>query len=117
MSRKDQESAELLQGTLDLLVLKSVSLGKMHGYGILLRIGQISGGALAIEQGALYPALYRLERQGLLETEWGTSDNNRRARFYFLTSRGRVRLKDEERSWTRLVDAIGTALKARPSEV
>lgn len=117
MSKKDKESAELLQGTLDLLVLKAVSLGKMHGYGILLRIGQISGGALAIEQGALYPALYRLERQGLLETEWGTSENNRRARYYLLTSRGRVRLKDEERSWIRLVDAIGTALKARPSEV
>jgi transcriptional regulator len=117
MDRKEGRSAELLQGTLDLLVLKAVSLGKMHGYGILLRIGQISGGALAIEQGALYPALYRLERQGLLETEWGTSENNRRARFYLLTSHGRVRLKDEQRSWTRLVDAIGTALKARPSEV
>lgn len=106
-----------MQGTLDLLVLKAVSLGKMHGYGILLRIEQISGGSLEIEQGALYPALYRLERQGLLQTEWGTSDNNRKAKFYSLTGRGRVRLKDEERSWTRLVEAIGAALKARPNEV
>jgi transcriptional regulator len=115
--RKEKKSAELLQGTLDLLVLKAVSLGKMHGYGILLRIEQISGDSLAIEQGALYPALYRLERQGLLETEWGTSENNRKAKYYILTSQGRVRLKDEERSWSRLVAAIGTALKARPSEV
>jgi len=115
--RKEAKSAELLQGTLDLLVLKAASLGKMHGYGILLRIGQISGGSLAIEQGALYPALYRLERQGLLEAEWGTSENNRRAKYYILTSRGRAQLKDEERSWTRLVEAIGTALKARPSEI
>lgn len=117
MSRKEKESAELLQGTLDLLVLKAVSLGGMHGYGILLRIEQISGGALSIEQGALYPALYRLERQGLLDTEWGTSENNRRARFYSLTASGRARLKDEERSWTRLVEAVSTVLKARPSEV
>jgi PadR family transcriptional regulator, regulatory protein PadR len=115
--RKDKKSAELLQGTLDLLVLKAVSLGKMHGYGILLRIEQISEGSLAIEQGALYPALYRLERQGLLDTEWGTSENNRRAKYYMLTSRGRVQLKDEERSWSRLVEAIATALKARPREV
>jgi PadR family transcriptional regulator, regulatory protein PadR len=114
--RKENKSAELLQGTLDLLVLKAVSLGKMHGYGILLRIGQISGGSLAIEQGALYPALYRLERQDLLQTEWGTSENNRRAKYYILTSRGRAQLKEEERSWTRLVEAIGTALKTRPSE-
>lgn len=116
MSRKENESAELLQGTLDLLVLKAASLGKMHGYGLLLRIGQISGGALAIEQGALYPALYRLERQGLLETEWGTSENNRRAKYYSLTRRGHSQLKDEERSWTRLVAAISTALKAQPGE-
>lgn len=88
MNRKGKGAAELLQGTLDLLVLKAVSLAKMHGYGILLRIGQISGGALVVEQGALYPALYRLERQALLETEWGTSENNRKARYYSLTNRG-----------------------------
>ena len=117
MYRKEKEAATLLQGTLDLLVLKAVSLGKMHGYGILLRIEQISGGSLAIEQGALYPALYRLERQGLLATEWGTSENNRRAKYYALTNQGRMQLKEEERGWSRLVDAIGMALKARPSEV
>lgn len=116
MSRKEKKSAELLQGTLDLLVLKAVSLGKMHGYGILLRIQQISGQSLEIEQGALYPALYRLERQGLLETEWGTSENNRKAKYYGLTSGGRVQLKQEERSWNRLVEAMATALKARPAE-
>ena len=117
MSRKENKTAELLQGTLDLLVLKAVSLGKMHGYGVLLRIEQISGGSLMVEQGALYPALYRLERQGMLHTEWGISDNNRKAKYYILTAQGRAQLKDEERSWSRLVEAIGTALKARPSEV
>src|SRR5689334_25351853 len=108
--------AELLPGTLDLLILKAVSLGPLHGYGVLLRIGQISGGALDIEQGALYPALYRLERQGLLDTEWGTSDNNRRAKFYSLTTAGRKRLKAETEGWERLVLAMKTALKARPEE-
>lgn len=116
MSRKDQEQAELLQGTLDLLVLKAVSLGKLHGYGVLLRIGQISGGALSIEQGALYPALYRLERQGLLKTEWGVSENNRRAKYYSLTASGHARLDKEVQSWNRLTVAIGTALRARPAE-
>jgi PadR family transcriptional regulator, regulatory protein PadR len=117
MLRKPTEPAELLQGTLDLLVLKAVSLGKLHGYGILLRIGQISGGSLSIEQGALYPALYRLERQDLLATEWGLSDNNRRAKYYSLTAAGRKRLEQEQESWSRLVSAIGMALKASSSEV
>lgn len=117
MIRKPQQAAELLQGTLDLLVLKAVSLGKLHGYGILLRIGQISGGSLSIEQGALYPALYRLERQDLLATEWGVSDNNRRAKYYALTVAGRKRLEQEAESWNLLVSAIGMALKASPSEV
>jgi PadR family transcriptional regulator PadR len=103
-------SAELLPGTLDLLILKAVSLGPQHGYGVLLRIEQISGGALDIEQGALYPALYRLERQGLLDTEWGTSENNRRAKFYTLTPTGRKRLKSESEGWERLVAAISAAL-------
>lgn len=116
MLRKDDQQAELLQGTLDLLVLKAVSLGKLHGYGVLLRIEQISGGALLIEQGALYPALYRLERQGLLHTEWGVSENNRRAKYYTLTPAGRVRLQKELQSWDRLVSAITTALQAKPSE-
>ena len=109
--------ASLLPGTLDLLILKAASLGPLHGYGILLRIGQISGGALAIEQGALYPALFRLERQGLLATEWGVSENNRRAKFYTLTAAGRKRLREETAGWERLVNAMGAALKARPEEV
>ena len=109
--------AELLPGTLDLLILKAVSLGPLHGYGVLLRIGQISGGALSIEQGALYPALYRLERQNLLETEWGVSDNNRRAKFYRLTAAGRKRMRHETEGWNRLVSAMGAALSASPEEV
>lgn len=108
--------AELLPGTLDLLILKAVSLGPQHGYGILLRIGQISGNALSIEQGALYPALYRLESQELLDTEWGTSENNRRAKFYRLTPAGAKRLKEETRSWNRSVSAVATVLAARPQE-
>ena len=105
--------ADLLPGTLDLLILKAVSLGAQHGYGVLLRIEQIAGGALAIEQGALYPALYRLEHQGLLDTEWGTSDNNRKAKFYSLTAAGRKRLKAETERWNRTVLAVNTALRAQ----
>lgn len=108
--------AELLPGTLDLLVLKAVSLGQLHGYGVLLRIEQITGGALQVQQGALYPALYRLEHQGMLETEWGVSENNRRAKYYRLTRAGRRRLRDEVSSWTRLSDAITLALGATPQE-
>src|SRR5215467_9519156 len=93
--------ADLIPGTLDLLILKAVSLGSEHGYGILLRIEQITGDALTIEQGALYPALYRLEHQGLLDTEWGISENNRKAKFYTLTAAGRKRLKEETASWSR----------------
>ena len=111
------DQAELLPGTLDLLILKAVSLGELHGYGVLLRIGQISGGALTIEQGALYPALYRLEVQGLLESEWGISENNRRAKYYRLTPAGRKRLREETASWNRLVSAITAALGAKPQEV
>jgi PadR family transcriptional regulator len=107
------EEAELLPGTLDLLILKSVSLGSHHGYGILLRIQQITGGALTIEQGALYPALARLEHQGVLESEWGTSDNNRKAKYYNLTSAGRKRLKDETERWNRNAAAMMVALKAQ----
>src|ERR1051325_8336706 len=107
------EEADLLPGTLDLLILKSVSLGPEHGYGILLRIEQITGGALAIEQGALYPALYRLEHQGLLDTEWGVSDNNRKAKFYTLTVAGRKRLRSETDRWQRIALAINTALRAQ----
>ncbi|HEY7055013.1 MAG TPA: PadR family transcriptional regulator [Vicinamibacterales bacterium] len=106
-------NAELLPGTLDLLILKAVSLGSHHGYGVLLRIEQLTGGALAIEQGALYPALYRLEHQGLLASEWGTSDNNRKARFYSLTPAGRKRLKSEIDRWNRTARAMNTALRAQ----
>jgi PadR family transcriptional regulator, regulatory protein PadR len=111
------EQADLLPGTLDLLILKAVSLGPLHGYAVLLRIEQISGGALLIEQGALYPALFRLVRQGLLKPEWGTSENNRRAKFYELTGRGRKRLREETKGWNRTVAAVTTALAARPQEV
>src|SRR5213593_1175543 len=110
------DQAQLLPGTLDLLILKAVSLGPQHGYGVLLRIQQISGGALSIEQGALYPALHRLEHQGLLESEWDTSENNRRAKYYKLTAAGRRRLREETESWNRLAAAIATALRARPQE-
>lgn len=111
------DPAELVPGTLDLLILKAVSLGALHGYGVLLRIGQISGGALAIEQGALYPALYRLEVQGLLDAEWGLSENNRRAKFYRLTAAGRKRLRVGTQSWNRSASAIATALRATNQEV
>lgn len=110
-------SADLLPGTLDLLILKAVSLGDVHGYGVLLRIEQLSGGALEIQQGALYPALYRLEHQGLIESEWGRSDNNRRAKFYRLTKAGRRRLGQEAASWTRLADAMTMVLGATPQEI
>lgn len=105
-------NAELLPGTLDLLILKTVSLGAQHGYGILLRIEQITGQALKIEQGALYPALYRLETRGDLDAEWGISDNNRRAKFYTLTAVGRRRLKEETGGWNRFASAMAAALNA-----
>ena len=111
------ERSAVLPGTLDLLILKTVSLGLQHGYGILLRIEQITGQALSIEQGALYPALYRLEHQGLIESEWGISDNNRRAKFYRLTPEGRKRLKLETAGWERMVVAMTSALRARAEEV
>lgn len=108
------ETAALLPGTLDLLILKAVSLGPLHGYGILLRIGQISGQTLLIEQGALYPALFRLVRQGLLSAEWDKSDNNRRAKYYELTRQGRKRLQEETEWWNRLTAAVAMVLAAQP---
>ena len=110
------DQAQLLPGTLDLLILRAVSLGALHGYGILLRIQQISGGALLIEQGALYPGLFRLVRQGLLKPSWGTSENNRRAKFYEMTVAGRKRLREETDTWNRLATAIASALGAQPEE-
>ena len=109
--------AELLPGTLDVLILKAVSLGKLHGYGVLLRIQQISGGALLVQQGALYQALGRLEHQGLIEAEWGESDNGRRAKYYTITTAGRRRLRDETAGWNRLAVAIATALKTSADEI
>jgi PadR family transcriptional regulator PadR len=108
---------DLIPGTLDLLILKAVSLGPLHGYGVLLRIQEISKGGFQIEQGALYPALYRLERQGLLDTEWGTSENNRRAKYYSLTASGKKRLREEEAGWRDVVTAMSAALSARREEI
>jgi transcriptional regulator len=107
----------LLPGTLDLLVLKAVSLGAEHGYGVLLRIQRASRGALAVEQGALYPALFRLESQGMLQAEWGTSENNRKAKFYTLTRSGRTRLSRELNDWNRLVDVMAKVLGATRAQV
>jgi PadR family transcriptional regulator PadR len=111
------EQAQLLPGTLDLLILRAVSLGPLHGYGILLRIAQISANALLVEQGALYPGLFRLVRQGLLKTNWGTSENNRKAKFYELTDEGRKRLHEETESWNRLAAAMAAALAAQPEGI
>lgn len=110
-------TTELLQGTLDLLILKAISLRSEHGYGILLRIQQISRETLQIQQGSLYPALYRLEHQGLIASEWGESDNRRKAKFYRLTTAGRRRLQEETAYWKRLADAIGLVLAAAPEDV
>jgi PadR family transcriptional regulator PadR len=112
-----KKAADLLPGTLDMLILKAVSLKPLHGYGVLLRIRQISGNALDIPQGSLYPALYRLEHEGFLSAEWGQSENNRRAKYYHLTAAGRRRLRQETAGWNRLVSAIAAALKTTPEEV
>jgi PadR family transcriptional regulator, regulatory protein PadR len=101
---------DLLQGTLDLLILKAVSLGPLHGYGVLLRIQQISGQTLVIQQGSLYPALYRLEHQGAITSDWGESENNRKAKFYRLTAAGRTQLEAETKKWQRMADLMGTIL-------
>ena len=111
------KTADLLPGTLDMLILKAVSLKPLHGYGVLLRIQQISGDALEIPQGSLYPALYRLEHQELIVAEWGVSENNRRAKYYKLTVAGRRRLLEETAGWNRLAAAMATALNTTPEEV
>ncbi len=111
------KTADLLPGTLDLLILKAVSLRPLHGYGVLLRIQQISGNALQIPQGSLYPALYRLEHQGLITAEWGESENRRRAKYYTVTTAGRRRFREEAQGWKRLAAAIGAALDTTPDEV
>ena len=111
------KTAELLPGTLDMLILKAVSLKALHGYGVLLRIRQISDNALEIPQGSLYPALYRLEHQDLIAAEWGVSENNRRAKYYTLTAAGRRRLREEKAGWDRLASAMTAAMNATPEEV
>ncbi len=111
------KNADLLPGTLDMLILKAISLEQLHGYGVLLRIKQISGGALDIPQGSLYPALYRLEHQGLIASEWGQSENNRRAKYYTLTAIGRRRLREETAGWNRLATAMTAALNTVPEEI
>lgn len=111
------KTTDLLPGTLDMLILKAVSLQPLHGYGVLLRIHQISGDALEVPQGSLYPALYRLEHQGLIAAEWGQSENNRKAKFYSLTEAGRRRLEEEVADWNRMAAAIATALNTTPEEV
>ncbi len=105
---------EVLQGTLDMLILKAVSLGPLHGYGVLLRIQQISGERLKIEQGSLYPALYRLEHQGWITSEWGESENKRKAKYYRLTATGKRRLETETMKWNEMADVIAAILKAAP---
>lgn len=103
-------SAQILPGTLEILILRSVSLGPLHGYGVLRRIDQLSAGALTIEEGALYPALWRLEKAELVSSEWGASDNNRKAKFYSITRRGKAKLGEQIEAWDRLVDAMGLVL-------
>ena len=110
-------STELLQGTLDLLILKAISLGPLHGYAVLLRIQQMSQDKLRVQQGSLYPALYRLEHQGLIVSEWGESENKRRAKYYRLSAGGRRRLKEEVSYWQDLSGAIGLVLAAKPEDV
>ena len=111
-NEKQSGQMDLLQGTLDLLILKAVSLGPLHGYGVLLRIQQISGEELVIQQGSLYPALYRLEHKGAIASEWGESENNRKAKYYKLTRAGRERLGEETKKWNRMAGIIGTILRA-----
>jgi PadR family transcriptional regulator PadR len=108
---KRDTQIDLLQGTLDMLILKAVSLGPLHGYGVLLRIQQISGKQLEIQQGSLYPALYRVEAQGWMTSEWGESDNKRKAKFYRLTAAGRRQLRSETEKWDRMTSLIGSILR------
>jgi PadR family transcriptional regulator, regulatory protein PadR len=104
---------DLLQGTLDLLILKSLALGPMHGYGVSLRIAQLSRDSLQVPQGSLYPALHRLEQQAWIQSEWGVSENNRKAKFYSLTEAGRKQLEQEAADWKSLSAAIGLVLGAK----
>ena len=109
----DEPRADLLQGTLDLLILKTLALGPMHGWGIAQRLRQLSSEALQVQQGSLYPAVHRLEKQGLVRSSWGHSENNRRARFYELTRAGQRRLAEEAETWERFAAAVAQVLGAR----
>ncbi len=111
------KAIDLLQGTLDMLILKAVSLGPLHGYGVLLRIQQISGEQLEIQQGSLYPALYRLEHQGWIASEWGESDNKRKAKFYSLTAAGRRQLRAETEKWNRMTSLIASILRTTSEQI
>ena len=111
------KQVDLLQGTLDMLILKAISLGPLHGYGILLRSQQVSRNRLEIQQGSLYPGLYRLEHQGLIASEWGESENKRKAKYYRLTADGRRKLQTEAEAWNRMADVIEGILRATPEEV
>jgi PadR family transcriptional regulator, regulatory protein PadR len=111
------DQLNLMQGTLDMLILKAVSLGPLHGYGVLLRIQQISGDQLSIQQGSLYPALFRLEHQGLIASEWGESDNKRKAKFYRLTASGRRQLRAETDNWNRMASLMAGILNTTPEEI
>ena len=111
------KQVDLMQGTLEMLILKSVSLGRLHGYGVLLRIQQISGEQLVIQQGSLYPALYRLEHEGAIKSEWGESENNRRAKYYTLTASGRKQLDAEMDKWNRMAGIIGAILRLTAAEM
>ena len=106
-----RQKTDLLQGTLDMLILKALSAGAMHGYGVGRRIELLAEEMLKVEEGSLYPALYRLEERGWIKSDWGTSDNNRRARFYTLTAKGRRQLGVEEENWRRLVLAVGKVMQ------
>jgi PadR family transcriptional regulator, regulatory protein PadR len=117
VAKSEDKQTELMQGTLDLLILKAVSLGPLHGYGVLLRIQQISGEELVIQQGSLYPALYRLEHKGAIASEWGESENNRRAKYYRLTTAGRKRLESETEKWNRMAAIIAGILRTTPESL
>ena len=116
-TKSHDKQMDVLQGTMDLLILKAVSLGPLHGYGVLLRIQQISGEELVIQQGSLYPALYRLEHQGVITSDWGESENNRRAKYYKLTAAGRGRLDTETDKWNRMAGIIAGILRTTPENV
>ena len=111
-----KKHVELVQGTLDMLILKAVSLSGLHGYGVLLRLQQLTGGQLQIQQGSLYPALYRLEHQSLIASSWGESENKRKAKFYTLTAAGRKKLKAEAESWNRFSLIVASVLGAVPEK-